>query len=324
MKKQSLIAIAGPTATGKSTVAVELSARLDGEVISADSAQVYRELNIGTAKLTQEQMFSKRGTFIPHHCIDIVDVDCDYNIGLYQRDARRAIENIVNRDKRPILCGGSGLYLYSVINSTYDLSEPAGNPEQRARWLEEEEVRGEGYLHRLLTERFPRRAAKIHPHDYQRILRGLEQERDLDEEIADFWASDYNLSIFGLTIERSLLYERIEKRVEEMFRLGLVNEVQTLLQRGYRPDSNALMALGYKEVVPVITGEYDEERAKELLKRNTRRFAKRQITWFKRDPRIDWLDVSVYSSADELCEEILERLSKAGRKTGSKNEYDKE
>ncbi|MGI5873205.1 MAG: tRNA (adenosine(37)-N6)-dimethylallyltransferase MiaA [Bacillota bacterium] len=299
--KQKVIAIVGPTAAGKSALAVEVAKGLNGEIISADSAQVYRGMNIGTAKITSAETQGIR-----HHLIDIVGPETDYNIGRFQMDAGRAIRDIADRGKCPILCGGSGLYLYSVINSGYQLENtPLSSPEKREELKRIAEERGEGYLYECLKEKFPLRAGKIHPHDTQRVLRALEMNEDLSGEEENRWDSPYQLSIYGLSMERSLLYQRIEERVERMFEEGLPEEVANLLAMGYRRDGNAMAALGYKELIPVLEHQCSIDDAKELLKKNTRHFAKRQITWFKRDPRIHWFDVSDAAQRKVIAETII-------------------
>ena len=299
--KKKLIAIVGPTASGKSDLAVILGKELNGEIVSADSAQVYRGLDIGSAKITKEE---QQG--VPHHLLDIVGAETDYNIGMFQCDAKKAIDEICSNNKVPILCGGSGLYVNSVINIGYDLAdEPTADPESRKKWLKLEEERGSGTLYNILKEKFPNRAAKIHPNDHQRILRALEMDRDVAPNKTAQWESPYDLSIYGLTMDRERLYERIEKRVDKMFDLGLVDEVSNLLEQGYRPEGNALSALGYKEVIPYLKGEITEETAKEILKRNTRHFAKRQLTWFRRDPRIRWFDVYENSGISAIAKIII-------------------
>lgn len=299
--KKKLIAIVGATATGKSNLSVAIGKALNGEIISADSAQVYKGLDIGSAKITKEE---RQG--IPHHLLDIVGPETDYNIGMFQYDAKRAIDEITARKKIPILCGGSGLYINSVINEGYDLSDtPISTPESRKEWMKMEEERGEGTLYGILEKRYPHRAAKIHPHDYQRILRALEMNSDLDPKKTMQWESPYDLSIYGLTMNRTILYQRIDERVDKMFSLGLVKEVSALLKRGYRVEGNALSALGYKEVIPFLNGEISEDTARERLKRNTRHFAKRQLTWFRRDPRIQWFDVFECGGIESIANRII-------------------
>lgn len=307
--KEKVLAIVGPTASGKSDLAVLLAKELNGEVISADSAQVYRGLNIGSAKITNEE---QQG--IPHHLLDIVGPETDYNIGCFQRDAQSAIKKITARGNLPILCGGSGLYINSVINKGYELeATPEADPEQRKALMALEESEGEGTLHCLLTEKFPNRAAKIHPNDYQRILRAFEMTNDIDPNREYSWESPYELSIYGLTMDRERLYRRIEARVDRMFEQGLIEEVKNLLTLGYDPHGNALSALGYKEILPLLEGSYDVEKAAEILKRNTRHFAKRQLTWFRRDPRICWFEVVEENSIKEIANKIihLEKKSKS-------------
>jgi tRNA dimethylallyltransferase len=300
MEKQKLIAIVGPTATGKSDLAVMLAKELNGEVISADSAQIYQGLDIGSAKITETE---KQG--IRHHLLDIVGPETDYNIGLFQNDAKAAIAKISANNKLPILCGGSGLYINSVINNAYQLEDIPANPQKRKELLALEVEKGEGYLYKLLTKNFPIRAAKIHPHDYQRILRALEMKEDLVLSTKSEWESPYDLSIYGLTMDRKTLYQRIEKRVDQMFQNGLVEEVRSLLQTGYKKDGNAMSALGYKEIILYLNGDCNLEYAKELLKKNTRHFAKRQNTWFKRDPRITWFDVNKENDIKSIAQKII-------------------
>lgn len=300
--KKKLIAIVGPTATGKSDLAVLLAKELGGEIVSADSAQVYRGLNIGSAKITEEEKCGIR-----HHLLDIVGPETDYNIGLFREDARTAIDDIHHRNNLPILCGGSGLYINSLINIGYNLAEqPTGSKEQRIRWMALEEKEGKGTLHRLLEEKFPHRAEKIHPNDYQRILRALEMTEDCAPEAKNQWESPYDLSLYGLTMERERLYRRIEERIDKMFAQGLVDEVAGLLAMGYQKESNALSALGYKEIIPLLEGKISQNEAVEQLKKGTRHFAKRQLTWFRRDPRIQWFDVFDDGGLKSIARKIIE------------------
>lgn len=300
MEKQKLLAIVGPTATGKSDLAVLLAKELNGAVISADSAQVYRGLDIGSAKIKKDE---KQG--VSHYLLDIVGPETDYNIGLFQHDAKAAIAEITADGKLPILCGGSGLYINSVINGTYQLDDIPANPAQRKELLALEKEKGEGYLYEKLREKYPNRAAKIHPHDYQRLLRALEMKEDLAPGTENDWESPYDLSIYGLTMDRETLYQRIEKRIDAMFAAGLVDEVSSLLKIGYKKDGNAMSALGYKEIIHFLNGVYDLSYAKELLKKNTRHFAKRQLTWFRRDPRITWFDVMTEGNIKSIVHKII-------------------
>lgn len=299
--KKKLIAVVGPTATGKSDLAVLLAKELNGEVVSADSAQVYKGLDIGSAKVTSDEMQGVR-----HHLLDIVGPETDYNIGMFQQDATNAIHDITDRGKLPILCGGSGLYINSVINEGYNLTEsPSADKEKRDQWMQLEETEGKGTLHRILAEKFPHRAEKIHENDYQRILRALEMTDDINPEKENAWESPYDLSIYGLTMDRELLYQRIEIRVDRMFSAGLIEEVRGLLEMGYQVGGNALSALGYKEIIPLLEGVATKEEAATQLKKGTRHFAKRQLTWFRRDPRIQWFDVFEDGGIERIAEKII-------------------
>ncbi|MEG0875068.1 MAG: tRNA (adenosine(37)-N6)-dimethylallyltransferase MiaA [Clostridiales bacterium] len=302
MKK--LIAIVGPTASGKSNVAIELAKQCNGEIISADSAQVYKGLDIGTAKVSNSETQG-----IKHYLIDIVGAETEYNVGEFQKDAQNAIDEITAKGKMPILCGGSGLYVNSVINEGYDLGLTQGDPKKRKELAALEKEHGQGYLYGILAEKFPNRAKKIHENDYQRILRGLEMDADIDENYTvNRWSSPYDLQIFGLQKERKLLYQGIDERVDNMFELGLIEEVAAALSMGYNPKGNALMALGYKEILPLLYGNAEVEEAKNTLKLNTRHFAKRQLTWFRRDPRIIWYDVGDFANIAEISFAIFTKL----------------
>lgn len=304
MNNKSLIAIVGPTATGKSAVAIELALKINGEIISADSAQVYKGLDIGTAKIKAAESCG-----IQHHLIDIVGPETEYNASLFCDDALKAIDSIRSKNKIPILCGGSGLYINALIYQGNDLGSVSPDNDKREYYRQLEKNMGNGYLYGLLSAKFPRRAAKIHPHDYQRIIRALELTADLsDTNDNNRWLPRYDLAIFGLKRQRDLLYRGIEKRVDSMFVQGLKEEVAAALEHGYLPGSNAMSALGYKEIIPLLRGEIDEATAINNLKKNTRHFAKRQITWFKRDPNILWFDVDAYTGAKEISADIFNRL----------------
>lgn len=300
MEKQKLLAIVGATATGKSELGVLLAKALNGEVISADSAQVYRGLDIGSAKISKGEMQGIR-----HHLLDIASPKTDYNVGLFQKDAKAAIAAVAAKGKLPILCGGSGLYVNAVINSGYQLGRETAQPSRRKELLVLEAEKGEGFLYGILKAKFPNRAGKIHPHDYQRILRALEMTEDSNGCKENDWESPYDLSLYGLTLERAELYRRIERRVELMFEKGLVEEVRSLLQQGCNEEGNAMSALGYKEILPYLRGERSLADTKELLKRSTRRFAKRQLTWFRRDPRLIWFDVLAEGGNQAIAEKII-------------------
>ncbi|HBT48219.1 MAG TPA: tRNA (adenosine(37)-N6)-dimethylallyltransferase MiaA [Peptococcaceae bacterium] len=293
--KPPLGAIVGPTAVGKSEIALEVAARLDGEVVSADSAQVYRGLDIGTAKLLPHQRVSSSGKLIPHHLLDVVEPDRAFSVAEYQRLARKAIADIHARGRLPLLVGGTGLYFQAVVDP-YFFAPGARDSRLRARLEEEAERYGNEHLYRRLEQVDPVAAGRIHPHDRRRIIRALEVYLLTGEPISATWkgrwsGSPYRLALAGLTMDRALLYERINRRVDGMLAAGLVDEVRELLRKGYDLETPALQILGYKEIALYLQGKLTFAEAVSLLKRNTRRYAKRQWTWFRRDPRIVWWEV---------------------------------
>ncbi len=286
-----LVVICGPTATGKSDAGVLVAERLNGEIISADSMLVYRGMDIGTAKPFASEM---RG--IPHHLIDIVEPDQEYNVALFQEQARAAIAYVMNRKKLPVLVGGTGLYIGAVIDE-YDFSGARGSDLYRKELFKQAEEYGTSKLHERLSEIDPRTAAKLHPNDTRRIIRALEVYRYTGMPISSFHKVEQHrksvykkLLMFGLILEREKLYKVIEQRVDKMIQAGLVEEVQGLLNRGFSPELSSMRGLGYKEIVEYLTGKSSLAQAVDTLKRNTRRFAKRQMTWFRRDKRIKWLN----------------------------------
>ena len=299
-----LLAVVGPTATGKSNLSVILAQRLNGEVVSADSVQVYKNFDIGSGKITQEEMNG-----VTHHLLSTYDSSTDYNIALFQRDAAKAIKDVQSRNKLPILCGGSGLYVNSLIYKAYQLDEKECDNELREKYLALEEQKGKGYLYNLLKEKYPNRASNLHPNDTKRIIRALEIGKDTDTDDintkeTNAWESNYELKIIGLTMERSLLYNRIEARVDKMIESGLIDEIRSLLDSGVKESSNAMQALGYKEFIPYINGECTLEEAVNTVKTNTRHFAKRQLTWFRRDPNITWYEVAKPEDLIDVANDI--------------------
>ncbi|BCV21203.1 tRNA (adenosine(37)-N6)-dimethylallyltransferase MiaA [Moorella sp. Hama-1] len=293
--KEPLAAIVGPTATGKSAIALQVASHLGAEIISVDSAQVYRGMDIGTAKLTPEERVGHDGQPVPHHLIDIVDPDEPFSVADYQALARQAIGDINARGRLPILVGGTGLYYQAVVDP-YRFTPEGGDPRVR-RELEELAIRfGNEYLYERLQRIDPEAARRIHPHDRRRLVRALEVYQTSGQPISAALAwrrrqeTPYRLAAVALTMPRPLLYERIEARVDAMLARGLVEEVARLLAR-YDYRLPALQALGYKEIGAYLRHEMSLEEAVALLKRNTRRLAKRQLTWFRRDKRLRWWEV---------------------------------
>ncbi|MEU8396521.1 tRNA (adenosine(37)-N6)-dimethylallyltransferase MiaA [Nonomuraea sp. NPDC048892] len=290
MRQQSVIAVVGPTAAGKSDLAVDLALRLGGECVNADSMQLYRGMDIGTAKLTEAE---RRG--VPHHLLDIWDVTVTASVAEYQKLARAVIDAV----EVPVLVGGSGLYVRAAID---ELEFPGTDPEIRARLEEELAELGPGPLHERLRERDPAAAAAILASNGRRIVRALEvielSGRPFSATMPSYDAVYPSVQI-GLEVPRPVLDERIELRVARMWEAGLVGEVRALLGQGLAEGRTAGRALGYAQVIRFLTGEWSEEQAMTETVRLTRRFARRQESWFRRDPRVHWLP---YDAPD-----ILER-----------------
>jgi len=286
-----VIAIVGPTAVGKTAVADALAQRLGGEVVTADSMQVYRGMDIGTAKPS----LAERS--VTHHCLDLVDPGEPFSAALFQAHARSVIDTLLADGRTPVVCGGTGLYVRAALD---EMEFPAGEQEDnavRARYERYALEHGSDALHALLAEKDPESAELIHPNNTRRVVRALEMLEEgtsYAEQSAGFSArrSAYPTRYVGLTMEREALYERIDARVDAMVAAGLLGEVERLLEAGFRDALTAMQAIGYKELVPVIEGSAELDEAVESIKRSSRRYAKRQLTWFRADPRIVWVDVT--------------------------------
>ncbi|SEG61103.1 tRNA dimethylallyltransferase [Thermomonospora echinospora] len=280
-----VIAVVGPTAAGKSDLAVELALRLDGEAVNADSMQLYRGMDVGTAKLTAREM---RG--VPHHLLDLWEVTETASVAEYQWRCARLVEEIRARGRTPILVGGSGLYVRAALD---EMEFPGTDPSVRARLEKELAAVGPGALHERLRERDPRAAAAILPSNGRRIVRALEvieiSGRPFTATLPEHRYRYGAVLQVGLTVPRPELDERIAVRVERMWQAGLVEEVRALERVGLRDGLTAGRALGYAQVLRFLAGEWTEEQARQETIRATRRFARRQESWFRRDPRVHWL-----------------------------------
>ncbi len=305
-----LIVITGLTATGKSALGVEVAKQLGGEIVSADSMLIYRYMNIGTAKPTLEE---RQG--IPHYMIDLIDPDEKYSVALYQEQATKCLEVIIERRKIPLLVGGTGLYI-RALTEHYNFPGTENNHELRQSLVRQAQKYGQEILHMRLTQIDPTTAARVHPHDLKRVIRALEVYYLTGKPFSYFQKrgqkSKYNLIMFGINMERQLLYRKIEERVDKMLRLGLVEEVQNLLNKGYDVGLTSMQALGYKEIIAYLKGKNTLTEAIYLLKRNTRHFAKRQLTWFKGDKRILWLKVE-QDNISEVAQKIAGRYKEMSK-----------
>ncbi|MBQ4145972.1 MAG: tRNA (adenosine(37)-N6)-dimethylallyltransferase MiaA [Clostridia bacterium] len=288
MDKPKIICVVGPTASGKTSFAISLAKKIDGEIVSCDSMQIYKYMNIGTAKPTPDEMQG-----IPHHMLDFVEPSVSYSVADFAEDARKCINDILSRGKTPILCGGTGLYIDSIINQI-EFSEEKVDMTYRNELQTLAEKEGVEAVHKLLQETDPIAADKIHPNNLKRVIRALEIQKTtgLTKTQADKMAISeplYDAEIFGMEMDREQLYERINLRVDLMIEAGLLEEVENLLKRGIPKNATAMQAIGYKEFIAYFDGKSTLEDAIDTVKRESRRYAKRQLTWFKRNKNIRWL-----------------------------------
>lgn len=305
--KKKIIVIVGATASGKSDVGIELAKKVNGEIVSADSMQIYRGMDIGTAKITPDEM-----QCIRHHLIDVVNPSDQFSVAEYQAMARSTISEIISRDKIPILVGGTGLYIRAAIDK---LEFPKGTTDSGIRKRLEERAAAEGKeaLYRELIEKDPAATDIVHPANLRRIIRALEVIETEGRPFSEFhteWStreSIYDVKMFGLALDRAILKERIDKRVDRMIELGLIDEVKHMLAYGFEGFLTSLQAIGYKEMIDYLSGTTSIEESIETIKIRTRQYAKRQITWFKADHRIQWIDV-YEKSASQIADEIITDL----------------
>ena len=298
--KQPLLIIAGPTATGKSAAAAELAIRMNGAVISADSMQVYRGMDIGSAKVTEEEM---RG--VPHYLIDCVDPSESWNVVRFQQKAREAVREIAGSGKLPILCGGTGFYIQALLYDV-DFTEMEEDTALRESLQKIAAERGPGALHAMLAEKDPASAAAIHPGNVKRVIRALEFAGGTGQSIAAHNLEQrekeaaYSAVFFVLTMDRKKLYGLIDRRVDMMMEKGLLDEVTSIRDAGIPRDSTAMQGIGYKQLYGYLEGEYSLDEAVRLIKRDTRHFAKRQLTWFRREKDVRWVDIDSFPSREAV------------------------
>ncbi len=305
--KKRIIAVAGPTAAGKTDFAIEIAKAVDGEVVSCDSMQLYKYMDIGSAKPTPEQMAE-----VPHHLVDMIDPREEFSVAKYQKLAKAAIEEVFSRGKVPVVCGGTGLYLESLVYDLDFAAEP-GEPEDREKYYKIAEEQGPDALYAILEEKSPESAARIHPNNIKRVVRALEAS-DSGKPVEDINTApektkDYDMVLIGITRDREQLYDRINRRVDALMEMGLLDEVRMLTDMGLGFDDISMKGIGYKELIGYLSGEYDLEEAVRLIKRNTRHFAKRQMTWFRRYDDMKWFNVSEYESEHECLEDMLSYIA---------------
>ena len=307
--KNKIIVILGPTAVGKTYVSVEVARTLKTEIISADSMQIYKGMDVGTAKVTQEE---KHG--IPHHMIDIREPDEDYSVSDFKSDAEKIIDRLLAENKVPVIVGGSGLYVNSLI---YDLDFGRAKSDEKIREYYTSYYRdhGEDALFELLLRVDPEAGEKIHKNNVKRVIRALEVHDITGRKFSDLnpdirrGSSKYDCILIGLSMERKMLYQRINQRVDVMVSHGLIGEVKSLLDKGYDKSLVSMQGIGYKEIIDYLEGKMPLDEAVSILKRNTRRFAKRQFTWFLKDKNVKWFDMDDLDDIDRTIRSVLAYIS---------------
>ena len=310
-EKKPLVILTGPTAVGKTALSIKLASEIGGEIISADSMQVYRQMDIGSAKIKPEEMDG-----IPHHLIDILEPEEEFNVCLFEKLALEAMEQIYERGHIPVVVGGTGFYIQALLYQI-DFTEEETDTAFRDKLWQLGEEKGNHYLHELLRKVDPASAEEIHENNRKRVIRALEFYENSGKPISTHnkeqrqKTSAYNSCYFVLTDDRKKLYERIESRVDQMLSKGLVDEVRTLKEQGCNASMVSMQGLGYKEILEYLDGRCSLLEAVEKIKKETRHFAKRQLTWFRREKDVIWLDKQAFAyDEDAVLSCILENLRK--------------
>lgn len=311
--KKPLIVLTGPTAVGKTKLSIALAKAVNGEIISADSMQVYRHMDIGSAKITKEEMQG-----VPHYLIDELMPDEEFNVVRFQKLAKQYIQEIYNKNQIPILVGGTGFYIQAVLYDI-DFTEEREDSAYRERLESLAKERGAEYLYEMLREVDEKAAQAIHPNNIKRVIRALEFHEKSGKKISEHnekerqKESGYNFAYFVLNDERAKIYQRIDARVDKMLEAGLIGEVEKLKEMGYTRDMVSMQGLGYKEILDYLDHKMTLEEAVYILKRDTRHFAKRQLTWFRRERDVLWINKDEYGYDDEkILTKMIKELEKRG------------
>lgn len=308
--KNKVAVIVGPTAVGKTKLGIELAKRINGEIISADSMQVYKYMDIGTAKPDFEEMQE-----IKHYMIDVLEPYEECNVAKFKEMAEECIKDVLDINKIPIIVGGTGLYINSIVDNI-EFSETSTDWEYRNKLEEAANTKGVEHLYEELQKIDKEASEKIHPNDLRRIIRALEVYKITGKPISYHNRMSrtnlpkYDFFMLGLNMERAELYKRIDIRVDKMFEQGLIEEVKDLVDRGISPECTSMQGLGYKEILEYLQGSMSLDDVNETVKRSTRRYAKRQLTWFRRDPRIKWFDMK--DNMENIIKNILIYLEAKG------------
>ncbi|WP_234120685.1 tRNA (adenosine(37)-N6)-dimethylallyltransferase MiaA [Clostridium hydrogenum] len=303
MKK--LLIIAGPTAVGKTDISIKVAKKLNGEIISADSMQIYKYMDIGSAKVTKDEMDG-----VIHHLIDVVYPSEEFSVAEFKDKSVNAIDDIIERGKCPIVAGGTGLYINSLI-CNYDFTGASRDDTYREYLKEIAEDKGKEYVHELLKSVDIESYERLYPNDLKRVIRALEVYKVTGKTISeinkdvDIYDIPYDIKYFVLTMDRAKLYKRINLRVDKMFENGLIDEVIKLRDMGYNSNMQSMKGIGYKEVLDYLDGKFTLDETIEIIKKGSRNYAKRQLTWFRKDKRVQWINKDLYDTEDDIIEFIV-------------------
>lgn len=307
-EKKPLIVLTGPTAVGKTNLSIRLAKKIGGEIISADSMQIYKKMNIGTAKISPEEMAG-----VPHYLVDELDPGEEFNVVAFQQMAKKAMKQIYENGHIPIVVGGTGFYIQALLYDV-DFSEHETEEKYRQELVALEQEKGREYLYEMLKQADPEYAAIVHSNNVKRVIRALEYYHETGRKLSEHNAqqrensSPYQFVYLVLNDEREILYDRIDRRVDQMMEAGLLQEVEALVKEGYERTLVSMQGLGYKEFFDYFDGKRTLEETVDIIKRDTRRFAKRQLTWFRREKEVCWMNKQDYPDGDALFHEILKIL----------------
>ncbi|MCB2292124.1 tRNA (adenosine(37)-N6)-dimethylallyltransferase MiaA [Clostridium algoriphilum] len=306
---KDLFILAGPTAVGKTEISIKLSQKLNGEIISADSMQIYKYMNIGSAKISKQEM---RG--VPHHLVDIIEPSEEFSVAEFKERAESAIEEITNKNKLPMIVGGTGFYINSLIYN-YSFADTNKDEIYREYLTKLADEKGKEYVHNLLKEIDEEAFNKLYPNDLKRVIRALEVYKVSGKPMSGFSQEQnildipYNVHYFVLNMDRQKLYNRINRRVDIMMEHNLIDEVIKLKEMGYTSDMQSMKGIGYKEILYYLNDEISLTEAVEMIKQGSRNYAKRQLTWFRKDSRVNWVNKDEFNNEDEIVEYITSQLS---------------
>ena len=307
-EKKPMIVLTGPTAVGKTNLSIRLAKKIGGEIISADSMQIYKKMNIGTAKISPEEMAG-----VPHYLVDELDPGEEFNVVAFQQMAKKAMKQIYENGHIPIVVGGTGFYIQALLYDV-DFSEHETEEKYRQELVALEQEKGREYLYEMLKQADPEYAAIVHSNNVKRVIRALEYYHETGRKLSEHNAqqrensSPYQFVYLVLNDEREILYDRIDRRVDQMMEAGLLQEVEALVKEGYERTLVSMQGLGYKEFFDYFDGKCTLEETVDIIKRDTRRFAKRQLTWFRREKEVCWMNKQDYPDGDALFHEILKIL----------------